>query len=78
MESKNYNKLTNITKEKQTHRSREQTSVYRWGEGKEEVWKSKRHKLLVIKYATRIYTKWGIQSIFYNNSKWNITFKNCE
>ena len=49
MESKNYNKLTNITKEKQAHRCREQTSVYRWGEGKEEVQKSKRHKLLGIK-----------------------------
>ena len=28
MESKNYNKLVNITKEKQSHRCREQTSGY--------------------------------------------------
>ena len=35
VESKNYNKLVNITKNKQTHRYREQTSGYQWGEGKE-------------------------------------------
>ena len=28
------NKLVNITKTKQTHRYREQTSAYQWGEGK--------------------------------------------
>ena len=33
MESKNYNKLVNITKKKQTHRYREQTSGYQWGGG---------------------------------------------
>ena len=32
MESKKYNKLVNITKKKQTHRYREQTSGYPWGE----------------------------------------------
>ena len=26
-----YNKLVNITKEKQTHKYREQTSGYKWG-----------------------------------------------
>ena len=36
MESKKYNKLVNITKKKQTHRYREQTSGYRWGEGRGE------------------------------------------
>ena len=36
MESKKYNKLVNITKKKQTHRYREQTSGYQWGEGREE------------------------------------------
>ena len=36
MESKNYNKLVNKTKKKQTHRHRGQTSGYQWGEGKEE------------------------------------------
>ena len=32
MESKKYNKLVNKTKKKQTHRYREQTSGYQWGE----------------------------------------------
>ena len=35
VESK-YNKLVDITKKKQTHRYREQTSGYQWGEGREE------------------------------------------
>ena len=35
MESKKYNKLVNITKKK-THRYREQTSGYQWGEGRRE------------------------------------------
>ena len=35
-EFKKYNKLVNITKKKQTHRYREQTSGYQWGEGKGE------------------------------------------
>ena len=30
MESKKYNKLLNITKRKETHRHREQTSGYQW------------------------------------------------
>ena len=33
MESKKYNILVNITK-KQTHRYREQTSGYHWGDGR--------------------------------------------
>ena len=32
VESNKYNKLVNITKKKQTHRYREQTSGYQWGE----------------------------------------------
>ena len=32
-EPKKCNKLVNITKKKQTHRYREQTSSYQWGEG---------------------------------------------
>ena len=36
MESKKYNKLVNITKKKQTHRYRGQTSGYQWGEGRGE------------------------------------------
>ena len=34
MESKNYNKLANKTKKKQTRGYREQTSVHQWGEGR--------------------------------------------
>ena len=33
---KELNKLVNITKKKQTHRYREQTSGYQWGEGREK------------------------------------------
>ena len=36
MESKKYNKLVNITKEKHTHRHREQTNGYQWEEGRGE------------------------------------------
>ena len=36
VESKKENKLVNITKEIQTHRFREQTSGFQWGEGKGE------------------------------------------
>ena len=34
VESKKYNKVVNRTKKKQTHRYREQTSGYQWGEGR--------------------------------------------
>ena len=33
---KKYSKSVNVTKSKQTHRYREQTSAYKWGEGGEE------------------------------------------
>ena len=33
VESKKWNKLVNMTKKKQIHRYREQTSVYHWGVG---------------------------------------------
>ena len=50
----------NITKKRQTHRSREETSSYN-GERKEEKdsmgWRIKRYKLLDIKLTTRIYCK---------------------
>ena len=36
MESKKYNKLVNITKKKQTHKYREQTRGYQWGERRKE------------------------------------------
>ena len=35
---KNNNKLANITKKKQIHRHREQTSGYQWGEKRGEVY----------------------------------------
>ena len=34
VELKKYDKLVNKTKKKQTHRYREQTSGYQWGEGR--------------------------------------------
>ena len=34
MEYKKYNKLVNIIKKKKTHRYREQSSGYHWGDGK--------------------------------------------
>ena len=37
VESTDDNKLVNITEKKQTHRYREQTSGYQWGEGREGV-----------------------------------------
>ena len=36
VESKKYNKVVKITKKKQTHRYREQTSGYQWGKGRGE------------------------------------------
>ena len=48
MESKKYNKLVNITKNKQTHRYREQTSGYQWG-------------VLPVGSGTRgLYSSWGV------------------
>ena len=34
VESEKYSKLVNETKKKQTHRYRQQTSGYQWGEGR--------------------------------------------
>ena len=48
VESKKYNKLVNITKRKQTHRYRGQTSSYQWESEREEAIKEqgiKRSKL---------------------------------
>ena len=41
MESEKYDKLANITKKKQIHRFREQTSSYHWG-GREEQYRNGR------------------------------------
>ena len=55
MESKKYNKMVSITKMQQTHRYREQTSGYQWGEGREkasiEVGSTEITKSLFIKYS---------------------------
>ena len=44
VESKKYNKQTNVMKQKQTHRYREQTSGYQWREemGSQDRWKGLR------------------------------------
>ena len=35
-------------------------------------------EVLGFRQITRMYCiTWGIQSIFYNNGKWSVTFKNC-
>ena len=47
VESKNYNKLVNKTKKKQTCRYREQTSVYQWGEGR---YRGRREGVQIIRY----------------------------
>ena len=50
VESKKYNKLVNITKKKQTHRYREQTSGYHWEAGGAiEEWRQRRYKLLGVR-----------------------------
>ena len=49
---KNYNKLVNITKKKETHGCREQSSGHQWGESRGEGQvrvKGLRYKLLCIK-----------------------------
>ena len=72
VEPKKYNKLGNITKKKQTHTYREQTSGYQWGEGRGK--RQYRGKELrgtnyyILKKGARTYcTKQGILPIFYNN-----------
>ena len=47
VESKKYNKLVNIAKKQQTHRYKEQSSGYQWGEGKGL--RIKKYKLLGVK-----------------------------
>ena len=47
---KKYSKLVNITKKKQTHRYREQTSGYHWEAGGAiEEWRQRRYKLLGVR-----------------------------
>ena len=75
--SEKYNKLVNITKKKQTHRYREQTSGYYWGRGNIGVgeWEI---QTMGCKIGSWLYcTTWGIEPIFCNNYKWKVTFKNC-
>ena len=73
----------NITRKKQTHRLTENKLLVtsrerKGGKGKQEQ-RIKRYKLLRTKEATRIYcTIQGIETIFYNNYKYCISFENCE
>ena len=52
MESKEYNKLVNIAKKKQTHRYRKQTSGYQWGEGKGKGKHRGREKIVYVNYIS--------------------------
>ena len=56
VESKTYTKLVNITEKKQTHRYREQTSGYQWGEGKEEG--NLMYSMVIIVNNTLLYSHW--------------------
>ena len=77
MESEKYNKLVNITKRNRL-RYTELTSAYQWGD------RSGNAGLRVGKQTTgcregqgyAVFTTRRIQSIFHNNCKWKITFKN--
>ena len=68
-----------LTQKEQTHRYREKTSGYQWGEGRWgaiQGWGTKRYKLLGIRQ--KIYdTTWGMQQHFTITIK-TVTFKHCE
>ena len=70
-----YNELMNITKKKQIHRFREQTSGYQWGGGGKIVVGVKRYKLFAKRYKDILY---NTGQIFYNNYQWSIIIKSCE
>lgn len=75
--SPKYNKLVDITKRKQTHKCREQSSDYRRerGEGGAVYWRGGGR----YKEATRMYCPtWGAEPIFYNKTKWSVIFTTCE
>ena len=69
MESKKYNKPVTITKKKQTHRYRGQTSGFQQKDGRRELREMQ---------TIRCKISYGMQEIFYNNYKWSTTFKSCE
>ena len=76
---KYYNKLVNITKQKQTHKYREQVTGER-EQGKRNMGVGD-YERQTITYKTNykdILYNMGIQPIFYNDNKWSITFKDCE
>ena len=50
VEPRKYNKLVNKTEKQQTHRYREQTSDYQWGEGRESLHKNRVEKGLLWDY----------------------------
>ena len=63
-----------ITKQKQNHRYREQTSGYQWGEGREETHdKGRRVKRQGYSVRHREYSQY-----FNNNFKWSITCKSVK
>ena len=68
----------NISNKKQTHRYREQTSGYQWGEGRESniavgEWE---RQIIECKRGSRMYyTTWGTEPIFCSNCKWKVIFK---
>ena len=62
-------------KQNQTHRHREQSSGYQWGEGSREGQDRGRR----LRAATKIHrTAQGMKPVFCNNYNWSIIFKNCE
>ena len=70
-----------LTKKKQTHRYREQTSGYQWGEGMEKGQMgvgTGRYKLLGIERAAGMCpAAWGTEPILCNGCGWSVTFGNC-
>ena len=64
MESKNYDKLLNMTKREQNHKPREENIGYQWGKGRRRGntgVREQEYKPLRVRQATRIYCAvWGI------------------
>ena len=78
MESKNYDKLLNMTKRKQNHKHREENIGYQWGErrGRGNIGVRKQEVQTTackIGYKDILYSMGNI--VFGNNCKWKVTFK---
>ena len=73
-----------ITKQKQAHRYREQTSGYQWGEGRRRgkiaIWnKEIQTTMCKIDKPTKTYLQHKeIQPLFCNNSEWSKIYKDIE